>query len=102
MKRNVNGGEVSVVVGQTFGLALPENAMTGYHWLFRASGSPCVEVRLDSYQAPDAFPKVGGGGKRRWHLQGVAAGTVGLQLDYQREWEQRAVESFSVTIRVEP
>jgi inhibitor of cysteine peptidase len=93
-----NGSEVEVGVGESLELRLSENPTTGYRWQVQSPGNPVLRLEADSYEP--AREGYGAGGVHRWVFQSVQVGTAHLQIDRRRNWEQKAVETFKVTIRV--
>jgi inhibitor of cysteine peptidase len=93
-----NGRELELPIGETLDLRLPENPTTGYRWQARAAGQPALELSQDSVERHG--PAIGDGGVRRWTFRAVQAGVARLDMELRRSWEQRAVDTFSVVIRV--
>jgi inhibitor of cysteine peptidase len=94
-----DGSEFEMGVGEILGLRLSENPTTGYRWQVQSPGSPVLVPVEESYEA--AREGFGAGGVRRWVFRSVQAGIAHLEMERQRSWERRAVETFKVTIRVQ-
>jgi len=98
INKNQSGGEVEVRLGEPFEIHLGENPTTGYRWHLRTPESPAVQVQEDTFQGSGG--KVGAGGVRRWRFQTVQEGTVQVEMEHRRSWEQQAVDRFNIKVRV--
>jgi inhibitor of cysteine peptidase len=99
--KKLSGGEFDVILGEPFEIQLPENPTTGYRWSLRSSGAPFVAVEKDSFQAPTGG-RMGAGGVHHWSFGTAQAGVANLEMEYKRGWEEKAAETFRVTVRVKP
>jgi inhibitor of cysteine peptidase len=95
-----NGRELQVPLGESFEVRLPENPTTGYRWRLTSPGGGAVEVEEDTFQRSGGGP--GAGDTRCWRLRTVQEGVAVLELDYRRGWEEKAGQTFRVTVRVTP
>jgi inhibitor of cysteine peptidase len=95
-----DGREVSLRVGESLVLSLPENPTTGFTWEIHETGSPACALRDTVFDPPTAG--VGRGGTRRWRFEAVQAATSTLALVYRRASEDRPpARRFRLTIRVD-
>jgi inhibitor of cysteine peptidase len=94
----VGGGEVSVGVGDTVTLRLPENATTGYVWsvVERGSGLSLEDDR----SVPGADTAAGAGGEHLFRLRAEQTGDWRVDFRLAREWESEALEEQHLTVRV--
>jgi predicted secreted protein len=89
--------EVSVAVGDTLTLRLPENRTTGYVWSL-AERPPGLVLEDDrSVPGTDTAPGAGGEHLFRWRAEQPGAWRVALRL--AREWESAALEERQLTVR---
>jgi inhibitor of cysteine peptidase len=97
-----NGRTVSLPVGQTATLSLPENATTGYRWAIDSIDSAIIAVGGEQPRYPSGPP--GSGGHVEWTLTAKAPGSTDLRLKLWRSWEGDAsiAERFSVRFQVIP
>ena len=97
-----NGRVVSVKVGDTVSVRLPENPTTGYSWAIDSIDAKRLEADAPTYQGEGAG--LGTGGTRTWRLVGRAPGRTRLGLKRWRHWEGDAsvVERFAVTLDIKP
>jgi inhibitor of cysteine peptidase len=93
-----NGGRATIQVGDVVVLCLPENPTTGFRWQLLPLDGSAIQLESDSFEL--ATSALGRGGTRRLKFTAVNNGSCVLQLQYRRSWEQRAVESFAMTIEV--
>lgn len=101
--KNDNGKELSLKVGDSFLVSLPENPTTGYRWELAGDTSAYLAAAKDEYvPAAQAGGMVGGGGVRELTFSAKAPGSVKLALRLRRSWEKpdQAVDSFSVTLNI--
>ena len=80
-----NGSDVSLHVGQTFTVALPETPTTGYRWIFAKNGSPICSLLGDSFQPRTHL--LGSPGLHEWHFRVDAAGTATVEMRLTRKWD---------------
>jgi predicted secreted protein len=94
-----DGGDVTIAVGATLELALPEVSGTGFRWTLTSRGEPVLALEKEDYvhaKAPGS-PRM-----HRWRFRAGAAGTTRLELVYARAWERTPARRFVVTVRAEP
>jgi predicted secreted protein len=90
-----NGRSITMTVGETGVLTLPENPGTGYRWQFRPV--PGLELTDDTDRPTDAP------GAQRARRLWCTASTVGewvLDGRLAREWEPAPIRRFRVTVWV--
>jgi inhibitor of cysteine peptidase len=94
-----NGQTVSLKVGDTVDLRLPENPSTGYRWTIDTLDPAHVKISETGFRGTDS---VGGGGDAYWRLRGAAAGETALTLKRWRSFEgdRSVVERFAVTLQI--
>jgi len=101
MSETDDGREISVAVGETVELELPETSGSGFRWAFTSSGESIVALEKE-YSANTATAP-GSGRMCCWRFKAIAVGNAKLELVYARPWEKRApVRSFSVKLRTFP
>jgi inhibitor of cysteine peptidase len=93
-----NGSSVSVPLGQSVTLALPENPTTGYRW--RVVGAPGGIEVSDRFEPGDPA-RPGQGGRRVFQLQPLRAGKTRFSLSHARPGEAAGGEAFAVELDVE-
>ena len=93
-----NGGELSVAVGDAIEIALPENPGTGYRWIVRAGGEPCLSLESERFERVGSMP--GRGGVHHWTFKTVAAGSAAIEMSYVRPWEKNVPPARSFTIKL--
>ncbi|MHC1597401.1 MAG: protease inhibitor I42 family protein [Methermicoccaceae archaeon] len=99
-----NGTTVSVKLGETFSVSLPENPTTGYSWNMSTTGG--IALKSDTYTPEQPSGKtelVGAGGVHEWVFQAVGKGTQKVMGIYKRPWENTTgtEETFELTLNVE-
>lgn len=101
---NDNGKTVTAKKGQDIVVALPGNPTTGYEWIVskvdKTLGQP-----TGAYAATSTAPGiVGGGGAYTFTWSGKSPldlrGTHDVELQYKRSFEQTAVKTFKVKIKI--
>ena len=97
-----NGRVVTVKVGDSISVQLPENPTTGYAWALDSIDPKLLEARAPAYHPAGAGP--GTGGVKTWALSARAAGRTRLELKRWRHWEgdKSIVERFAVTLDIKP
>jgi len=96
----MNGGQVEILLGDSFEVQLAENPTTGYRWLLHSTQGRTIEIQEDSFQARGGA--IGAGGIRRWRFRASETGPADLEFEYRKSWEKKAVETFKVAVRVKP
>lgn len=91
-------------VGDLISIRLAENPTTGYRWEISGVGNQLVEFQGSDYVVAPGT-SIGAGGTRTLYLRAKSSGTGQIQLRKRRSWEpetrDRAVEQFTVNIRVQ-
>jgi len=97
-----NGRVVSVKVGDTVSVRLPENPTTGYSWAIDSIDAKRLEADAPTYQGEGAG--LGTGGSKTWRFLARAPGRTRFGLKHWRHWEGDAsvVERFAVTLDIKP
>jgi inhibitor of cysteine peptidase len=99
LDEHTNGTSVTLAVGESVTLSLPENPTIGYRWRITEDGGPVLRLQEDGFTP--GGPALGAGGTHRWTWQAVQPGQAGLRLGYVRPWgTDPAARQFAVTIRV--
>jgi inhibitor of cysteine peptidase len=97
-----NGRDVTMQVGQILEISLAENASTGYQWSIpaelKSKLASFLREREGTLQVPDA--QRGRPTLRHLHYEALAAGTVTLEIYYQRSWENHKSPARKFTLRV--
>lgn len=94
------GQQVSLQVGQSAEVRLPENPTTGYRWVVAGPLGAACSLIDRSFQAGSG--SVGAGGEHVWQLRAVALGVCDLRLQYVRSFAPDAsgAQSFEVHFKV--
>jgi inhibitor of cysteine peptidase len=95
-----DGKTFAVKQGQDVVVSLPANATTGYEWSV-LSTDKSFGYPEESYVASGS--SVGGGGTSifTWHTSTpFALGRHTVKLQYKRDWEAKAIDTFTFTVNV--
>ncbi len=84
-----NGSTISVSVGDTLVIQLPESPTTGFRWALAASDARILEMLTDEFEL-GANAAIGGGGLRIFRLVVKGQGSTRLQFRLARSWESTA------------
>jgi inhibitor of cysteine peptidase len=97
-----DGETLTLRVGDSLLLQLPENPSTGYRWAFAAIDESLLAVEDPRYHAGEG--SVGSAGVAVWTLRARASGKSRLVLKYWRHWEgdRSVIDRFSVTLDIRP
>ena len=94
---------IKTKVGQEFVIVLDSNPTTGYGWQLAGEIDKKVLSIVEITHKTSKSGRIGAGGKDRWTLKGLRAGTVTLSLQYVRPWEKDVPpakkEDFTVIIK---
>jgi len=94
---------IETEVGHEFVIVLDSNAGTGYRWSLVGEVDKNVLNIVEIRHNASKSGRLGAGGKDRWVLRGLRAGTVTLSLQYVRPWEKDVPpakkEDFTVIIK---
>jgi inhibitor of cysteine peptidase len=93
-----DSGEVSMSVGDTVTLRLPENATTGHVWSVSSLGAGLVLEEDRSVATRDGAP--GAAGEHMFKLRAHKPGEWRVDLRLAREWESDALEERQIKVRV--
>ncbi len=93
-----NGEAVAIKIGDTLEVVLQGNPTTGYEWT-TASVDSSILAPTDSKFTPES-DATGAGGEYVFKYVGNSVGTTPLRLVYQRSWEGRPAQTFTVTVTV--
>jgi inhibitor of cysteine peptidase len=98
---SMNGRTVTVTVGETIEIRLPENPTTGFRWQLMANDGAICAVTADRFEAP-APRALGRGGEHSWLLKALRIGECDVELRCRRRWANslEPEESFSIHIQV--
>ena len=94
-----NGAALTVRVGETITVRLPENPTTGFRWRPDVD-TDSLAIADDRYQGPDQ-PR-GAQGVHVFDLSPTRAGATALRLVKARSWESEPADVFAVTLDVQP
>lgn len=99
--QNDRGRTVDVRPGDVIVIRLEENLTTGYGWEIE-SGEGTVVALEESNHVETAGMAMGRGGMRVLRFVALAQGSQEVRLQLRRPWEppDKAIEQFSITIRV--
>jgi predicted secreted protein len=90
--------DVSVSVGDTLTLRLPENATTGYVWSVSDLGPGLVLEEDRIVPSRDGAP--GAAGEHLFQLRADRSGEWRVDLRLARDWESDALEERQIRVRV--
>jgi inhibitor of cysteine peptidase len=90
--------DVSVSVGDTVTLRLPENATTGYVWSVSELGPGLVLDEDRIVPSRDGAP--GAAGEHLFQLRADRSGEWRVDLRLARDWESDALEERQIRVRV--
>ena len=94
-----NGSSVTLPVGEALAVDLPGNPSTGYQWQVVDNDGQILAQTSDPVTiSPFAMP--GAGGIQRFTFEGVAQGTMTLNMRYVRPWEPEAEPASIFTLGV--
>jgi inhibitor of cysteine peptidase len=97
-----NSTAITLPVGKTTTIELPENPTTGYAWNVTLSSGLLIENNT-YIQDNGTANKVGAGGTHQWVVKGVSTGKQTFSAIYKRPWEAltgnetQFTESITVT-----
>ena len=99
LKEEDNGVEVTIRQAQEVAIALPENPMTGYQWVFELKGHSIAGAD-DAYAASGR--KIGEGGTRKVRYVAQRFGITVIEAYLRRAWEghEHAIKMYRVTVTV--
>jgi inhibitor of cysteine peptidase len=100
LREDDNGKTIELKPGQQIGIDLHENASTGYRWMLETSDVRVIVIQAGNFSGKADL--VGAGGRTRWIVKAVAAGTAELRGKRWRQWEGEASvkERYVVTVQV--
>ena len=97
-----NGETISLQVGDTIQVRLPENPSTGYLWQLASEEDFNLRLISAEYATPQSSA-FGARGMRVFLFKAVRPGEAEIQLIHKRPWEASAGENrFAVRIQVQP
>ena len=94
-----NGQVVSIKVGETVELRLPENSSTGYRWTVDTIDEARAIVEETGFRGRAA---PGSGGDAYWRLRATGPGAAAIALKRWRPFEgdRSIVERFAITLQI--
>lgn len=98
--REHDGQTVTVKNGVDLDVVLSGNPTTGYQWVVAETESSILPF-VDSTYEPGSN-RIGAGGTYTFHFKAITSGLVRLRLVYKKSWEPAPIETFSLTVRVNP
>jgi len=93
-----NGSCVTLDIGESIELRLPENPTTGYRWHLADWDTSILEMTHDEYDQADSS-RAGARGEHHWEFAGRRKGEVSLELSQRRSWGS-AAPSATFTMQV--
>ena len=97
-----NARTVTLHVGESVRIVLPENATTGYRWAVDRQATGLVDAVPVEYRPTSTA--LGAGGEVEFTFRALRAGEGELALKHWRSWEGDAsvIARFGVRLRVQP
>jgi inhibitor of cysteine peptidase len=97
---DANGKQISLHLGDTFAVRLPENPSTGYSWSLKQDGSPVCSKIGDSF-SPPADSRPGSPGAHEWRFRAEKPGTARIEMQLSRKWNgNSSTRSFALRLLV--
>jgi len=97
-----DGDLVELEVGETLSITLPSNASTGFAWELDTDLLDTDVIEKESSQLFSGYGGlVGRNSSEQWIFEAVDLGTTIIRLDYQRSWEDEAIDTIEFDISVE-
>jgi inhibitor of cysteine peptidase len=95
--------QVSVAKGETFAIELDSHPSTGYGWDVKLKAGKASLVKEDfiSSAPPDSMV-CGAGGKEIFIFKAEETGTIEIEAQYKRSWENKPplkLQGFSITVK---
>ena len=96
-----NDSTVTLALGETLELCLPETPTTGYRWQVTADGGPACAIADAAVAAPSSRVP-GRSGERCWRVTAMRAGAGEIELERRRSWQSagEAGAVFRLHVRV--
>ena len=96
-----NGSSVDLQTGDMLVITLDGNPTTGYQWEMLPNTDGIVELQGDP-EYKSGGNQVGSGGKYKFNVKAVKAGTTRVDLKYYRSFEAGVppIQTFSIDISV--
>jgi len=100
VREGENGRAMTVGIGDSVKIELPENPTTGFRWQVASVDAGVLRPQSDDFVASSAAA-VGGGGLRTLHWAAASTGTTEIRLHLKRAWEALPPHAtFTVRIAV--
>ncbi len=101
-----NGSAITLKAGQVLVVRLAANPTTGYAWNLSAVDEAVLRPAGEAGYTPEpaSQERLGAGGTAEWRFVAAGSGATTLKLVYARPWEKppQPVQTFSVTVTVQP
>ncbi len=98
-EESASGQSMTLPVGETLELRLPENPTTGYRWSVVENGADVLTPVEEQRGAPADGP--GAPATHRWLFRAERAGRTTIELVHHRPWEDTAGATRRFTLEVE-
>lgn len=85
--------------GDSILIRLEENPTTGYIWEVDVANDQIIYLKDSNFSTANDTV-IGGGGIRIFTFTAQSPGTGEVKLELRREWEEKAIDHFGVTIHV--
>lgn len=97
-----NGQTITLAVGDTLQISLPENRSTGYLWSMAANDEAILSLTAEPVYEIEGEPMPGAGGRVTFTFAAAVPGEVALQLINSRSFETDVppVETFELAVQV--
>jgi inhibitor of cysteine peptidase len=95
-----DGTVIELKTDEELVIRLEENPSTGYTWEIHEEDDANLVLKDSSFSQP-SDAAVGGGGVRTCRFEAQEPGTVTIEMEYRRQWEQANLsDRFKVTVEI--
>lgn len=102
-KKQDNGKEITISVGEIIQIELERYGSTGYEWYLDSSYEQYFKlIREDTEEISHNKYVVGAPVKRKWQLKAVKKGEAEISIYLYRDWEgkDKAIDLFRIRLKI--